>query len=83
MVDGMCRGVPDGPGARVKSFWYSAVPLPAALLGIGKVHAPTQSIFDGGRFSGGDSVCDAGVDIASTRGVCLDLKRCAGHRSST
>ena len=48
MLDGMWSAVPDGLAARVTWFFYSAVVLLVAVLGIGKVHALTQAIFHGG-----------------------------------
>ena len=54
MLDGMWRAVPPGLAAQVTWFFYSAVVLLVAVLGMGKVHSLTQSIFHGsGSFSSG------------------------------
>ena len=48
MLDGVWSAVPDGLAAQVTWFFYSAVVLLVAVLAMGKVHALTNALFQGG-----------------------------------
>lgn len=48
MLDGLWRTVPPGLAAQVTWFFYSAVVLLVAVLGMTKVHSLTHALFHGG-----------------------------------